>query len=56
MPASASARRYASAAFSVATETGDYDAWLKAQKPDSSLAEKWNGIWDKYHPEFNKII
>ena len=28
MPASASARRYASAAFSVATETGDYDAWL----------------------------
>ncbi len=28
MPASASAKRYASAAFSVAHETGDYDAWL----------------------------
>lgn len=28
MPASASARRYASAAFNVAAETGDYDAWL----------------------------
>ena len=28
MPASASARRYASAAFRVATEAGDYDAWL----------------------------
>jgi F-type H+-transporting ATPase subunit delta len=30
VPASASAKRYASAAFSVATETGDYDAWLSA--------------------------
>jgi F-type H+-transporting ATPase subunit delta len=28
VPASASARRYASAAFSVAARTGDYDAWL----------------------------
>ncbi len=28
MPASASARRYASAAFDVARATGDYDAWL----------------------------
>lgn len=28
MPASASARRYASAAFSVASQTGDYDGWL----------------------------
>ena len=28
MPASASARRYASAAFNVAGETGDYDGWL----------------------------
>jgi heme/copper-type cytochrome/quinol oxidase subunit 2 len=34
----------------------DYEAWLKAQQPDSSLADKWNGIWDKYHPEFNKIL
>ena len=29
MPASASARRYASAAFSVAGQTGEYDAWLR---------------------------
>lgn len=28
MPASASARRYASAAFTVAQQTGDFDAWL----------------------------
>lgn len=28
MPASASARRYASAAFTVAEQTGDFDAWL----------------------------
>jgi F-type H+-transporting ATPase subunit delta len=28
VPASASAGRYASAAFSVASDTGDYDAWL----------------------------
>ena len=29
MPASASARRYASAAFTVASQTGDFDAWLQ---------------------------
>jgi F-type H+-transporting ATPase subunit delta len=29
VPASASARRYASAVFSVAAQTGDYDAWLQ---------------------------
>jgi F-type H+-transporting ATPase subunit delta len=28
VPASASARRYASAAFNVASRTGDYDSWL----------------------------
>jgi F0F1-type ATP synthase delta subunit len=28
VPASASARRYASAAFDVASTTGDYDTWL----------------------------
>jgi F-type H+-transporting ATPase subunit delta len=28
VPASASARRYATAVFNVATESGDYDAWL----------------------------
>jgi F-type H+-transporting ATPase subunit delta len=28
VPASASARRYATAAFNVASETGDYDGWL----------------------------
>jgi len=30
VPASASERRYASAAFSVAAKSGDYDAWLSA--------------------------
>jgi F-type H+-transporting ATPase subunit delta len=30
VPASASARRYASAAFTVAGRTGDYDAWMQA--------------------------
>jgi F-type H+-transporting ATPase subunit delta len=30
VPASASQRRYASAAFTVAARTGDYDAWLQA--------------------------
>ncbi len=30
MPASASAKRYASAAFSVASEAGNYDGWLTA--------------------------
>lgn len=30
MPASASARRYASAAFTVASQTNDYDAWQQA--------------------------
>jgi F-type H+-transporting ATPase subunit delta len=30
VPASASARRYATAAFSVASASGDYDAWLNA--------------------------
>jgi F-type H+-transporting ATPase subunit delta len=29
VPASASERRYASAAFTVATQNGDYDAWLQ---------------------------
>jgi F-type H+-transporting ATPase subunit delta len=29
VPASASGRRYASAAFTVASQTGDYDAWLQ---------------------------
>lgn len=34
----------------------DYQAWLAAQGPDSFLAEKWAGAWDKYHPEFNKAL
>lgn len=33
-----------------------YDAWAASQAPDSFLAEKWNGIWDKYHPEFNRSL
>ncbi len=35
MPASASAKRYATAAFTVASDSGDYDAWLNTL---SSLA------------------
>lgn len=33
-----------------------FEAWLAAQPADSFLAEKWNGIWDKHHPEFNRAL
>ncbi|MDQ6675518.1 MAG: ATP synthase F1 subunit delta [Chloroflexota bacterium] len=39
MPASASAKRYASAAFSVATQAGDYDAWLSALSQFSRMLQ-----------------
>ena len=31
-----------------------FDAWLAAQQSDSFLAEKWM-LWDKNHPEFNRL-
>ncbi len=34
----------------------DFKAWAAKQPYDSFLAEKWNGIWDKFHPEFNRAI
>jgi cytochrome c oxidase subunit 2 len=34
----------------------DFDGWLKAQAPDSSLSDKWASTWDKYHPEYNKVF
>ena len=37
-------------------DEGEYEAFLKSQQPDSFLAQKWNGIWDKFHPEFNKAL
>jgi len=34
----------------------DYAAWLKAQPHDDFLESKWNGVWDKYHPEYDKAL
>jgi cytochrome c oxidase subunit 2 len=34
----------------------DYERWLKAQQPDSSLSDKWATTWDQYHPEYNKVF
>jgi heme/copper-type cytochrome/quinol oxidase subunit 2 len=34
----------------------EYEAWLKAQTKDDFLLSKWNGIWDQFHPEYNKAI
>jgi heme/copper-type cytochrome/quinol oxidase subunit 2 len=34
----------------------DFDAWVKAQQPDSNLSEKWANAWDKIHPEYNKVL
>ena len=34
----------------------DFDGWLKAQAPDSNLADKWANVWDKFHPEYNKAL
>ena len=39
MPASASAKRYASAAFNVARESGDDDGWLKALRDFARLLQ-----------------
>jgi heme/copper-type cytochrome/quinol oxidase subunit 2 len=33
-----------------------YEAWYKKQGAEGFLAEKWNGIWDKNHPEFNRSL
>jgi cytochrome c oxidase subunit 2 len=34
----------------------DYAAWLKAQPADSGLSDKWASVWDRYHPEYNKVF
>jgi cytochrome c oxidase subunit 2 len=34
----------------------EYKAWLAKQAPDSYLAGTWNGLWDKFHPEFNRSL
>jgi heme/copper-type cytochrome/quinol oxidase subunit 2 len=37
----------------------EFDRWLAAQSSDPGAGElkaKWNGIWDKYHPEFDRIF
>ncbi|HTB23354.1 MAG TPA: cytochrome c oxidase subunit II [bacterium] len=33
-----------------------YEAWLKAQQPDDYLQSKWTGIWDKFHPEYDRAL
>jgi heme/copper-type cytochrome/quinol oxidase subunit 2 len=33
-----------------------YQAWLAKQAHDDYLAGTWNGIWDKFHPEFNRSL
>lgn len=35
---------------------GLYAEWLRGQGYDSFLADKWNGIWDRHHPEFNRAL
>jgi hypothetical protein len=32
-----------------------YDAWASKQGAETFMVEKWNGIWDKFHPEFNRV-
>jgi cytochrome c oxidase subunit 2 len=34
----------------------EFQRWLSSQAPDPELSAKWNGIWDKVHPEFNKVL
>jgi cytochrome c oxidase subunit 2 len=33
-----------------------FEAWLASQSRDAYLAGTWNGIWDKFHPEFNRVL
>jgi len=33
-----------------------FNAWAAKQGAESFLAEKWYGIWDKHHPDFNKAL
>ncbi len=35
---------------------GEYQAWLAKQTRDDYLAGTWNGLWDKFHPEFNRSL
>ena len=34
----------------------EFEAWKAAQTHDDYLSGTWNGIWDKYHPEFNRVL
>lgn len=34
----------------------EFEKWLASQAPDAELQAKWNTIWDKFHPEYNKIL
>ncbi|MES2201370.1 MAG: cytochrome c oxidase subunit II, partial [candidate division FCPU426 bacterium] len=34
----------------------EFDRWLAEQQADPTLQAKWAEIWDKYHPEFNRIL
>jgi heme/copper-type cytochrome/quinol oxidase subunit 2 len=33
-----------------------FEAWMKTQPHDDDLESKWTGIWDKYHPDYNKAL
>jgi heme/copper-type cytochrome/quinol oxidase subunit 2 len=33
-----------------------FQAWLASQVRDDYLAGTWTGIWDKFHPEFNRAL
>ena len=34
----------------------EFEGWMKAQPADSELKSKWDNVWDKFHPEYNKIL
>ena len=34
----------------------EFERWMNSQPADSELQAKWNKIWDKFHPEYNKIL
>ncbi len=36
--------------------SAEFLTWQAAQTRDDYLAGTWNGIWDKFHPEFNRVL
>jgi cytochrome c oxidase subunit 2 len=34
----------------------EFDRWLAANAADAELRLKWTDIWDKFHPEFDRIL